>query len=96
MNRSLMKLMLMGLIAAGLVACSKSEPEANTQPGQVTAQSSPPPASDEPAQLQQSEKVGHDYSMKDGFEYGYEQAVSENDQKKGQAANELLMFKYAG
>lgn len=34
--------------------------------------------------------------MKDGFEYGYEQAVSENDQKKGQAANELLMFKYAG
>lgn len=96
MTDTLMKLALIGLVSVGLVACSKSEPEATAQSGQTTAQSSPPPAPDESAQLQQSEKAGHNYSMKDGFEYGYEQAISENDQKKGQAANELLMFKYAG
>jgi hypothetical protein len=38
----------------------------------------------------------HYYSMKDGLEYGYEPAVSEDAQKAGQLASTLLMFKFAG
>ncbi len=36
------------------------------------------------------------YSMKDGHEYGYEQAVSQDAANKGQVAVKLLMFKFAG
>lgn len=38
----------------------------------------------------------HNYSLKDGYEYGYEQAVSLEDQNKGQAVNSLMMAKFAG
>jgi hypothetical protein len=38
----------------------------------------------------------HNYSLKDGFEYGYEQALSENAEDAGQIATTLVMFKYAG
>lgn len=40
--------------------------------------------------------IDHNYSMKDGYEYGYEQAVSADAENAGQVATELLMFKYAG
>lgn len=38
----------------------------------------------------------HYYSLRDGFEYGYEQAVSESASKQGQVASKILMFKYLG
>ncbi len=41
-------------------------------------------------------KVDHWYSMKDGYEYGYEQAVSQDQANAGQVGSTLMMFKYAG
>lgn len=41
-------------------------------------------------------KIDHYYALKDGTEYGYEQAVSVDSANAGQAASTLLMFKYAG
>ena len=38
----------------------------------------------------------HHYSMKDGEAYGYEHALSEEDQKSGVASKSLEMFRYAG
>jgi len=41
-------------------------------------------------------KIDHYYSLKDGLEYGYEQAVSQDAQNAGQVAQSLMMFKFAG
>lgn len=41
-------------------------------------------------------QIDHYYSLKDGSEYGYEQAVSLDSANAGQAAPTLIMFKYAG
>lgn len=38
----------------------------------------------------------HFYAIKDGNEYGYEKAISEEDRKKGQVAADVLMFNYLG
>lgn len=43
-----------------------------------------------------TQETDHYYSMKDGYLYGYEQAVSQNDNEQGKAANTLLMFRYSG
>ncbi len=40
--------------------------------------------------------IEHHYSLKDGLEYGYEQAVSLDAQNAGQVAGKLMMFKFAG
>lgn len=39
---------------------------------------------------------GHNYSLKDGYEYGYERDVSADEQNRGQAANALMMARFAG
>lgn len=41
-------------------------------------------------------QVTHNYSLKDGYEYGYEAALSENDKAAGKVAADVLMFKYSG
>lgn len=38
----------------------------------------------------------HEYSLKDGVEYGYERAVSAEEANQGKAASQLLMVRYAG
>lgn len=38
----------------------------------------------------------HNYSLKDGYEYGYERKVSVDERNKGQAASSLMMARYAG
>jgi len=38
----------------------------------------------------------HNYSLKDGDEYGYEQGLSVDDTNRGQGAPTLLMAKFAG
>lgn len=38
----------------------------------------------------------HNYSLKDGYEYGYEQAISQEERNKGVAANSLMMARFAG
>lgn len=40
--------------------------------------------------------VDHYYAMRDGYEYGYEKAISLDDANAGQVASKLVMFKYAG
>ena len=45
---------------------------------------------------QEVPKADHYYSIKDGYEYGYEQAISQNSLNAGQIASALIMFKYAG
>lgn len=52
---------------------------------------------DKPAQVVPPEPVkDHQYSMKDGMEYGYERAVSAEEANQGAAASNLIMVKYAG
>lgn len=46
--------------------------------------------------IEPAPKLDHGYSMKDGYEYGYEQAISADQQNAGQAATTLMMFKYVG
>lgn len=38
----------------------------------------------------------HNYTFVDGNQYGYTAAISEEDQKKGKAAGDIVMFSYAG
>lgn len=38
----------------------------------------------------------HNYSLKEGYEYGYERAVSVEQANKGQVASSLMMAKFAG
>ncbi|MDP3610988.1 MAG: hypothetical protein Q8R98_03980 [Rubrivivax sp.] len=38
----------------------------------------------------------HIYAIKDGLEYGYEQALSDQDRNQGRVAKSLLMFSYLG
>lgn len=38
----------------------------------------------------------HIYAIKDGLEYGYEQALSDQDRTQGRVAKSLLMFSYLG
>lgn len=40
--------------------------------------------------------VDHYYSLKDGYEYGYEQGISVDQENSGQVAPTLAMFKYSG
>jgi hypothetical protein len=41
-------------------------------------------------------KPDHNYDLREADAYGYTAAVSEEDQKKGRAAGDVIMFKYAG
>lgn len=41
-------------------------------------------------------KIDHYYAMRDGYEYGYEQGISQNSTNDGQVASTLAMFKFAG
>lgn len=80
------KLVLVTAISAlfSLTACDKTT-ETNAQ-----AQSAPAEIAPEPV------KTDHYYSLKDGYEYGYEQGLSQNSTNEGQVASTLLMFKFAG
>lgn len=65
------------------VGCSQSE-----SPKQVNV---------EPANTIQAKPAkSHNYALRDGFEYGYEKALSADDINKGQGAPALIMAKYAG
>jgi hypothetical protein len=58
-------------------------PAGNVATPTVAAPQPPPPPS-------------HRYSFKEGDAYGYIAAVSEEDRKRGKAAGDVLMFRYAG
>lgn len=67
----------------GLTACNQEPQGAIVVPEQ--AEIAPEPI-----------KIDHYYSMKDGYEYGYEQAISQDSADAGQVASTLAMFKYSG
>ena len=50
----------------------------------------------QPAPAPQVAVKEHNYNLKDGLEYGYEPALSDEARKTGKAVEEMLMFKYAG
>ena len=83
MNKFAIVMVLSGVLLAG---CDSGQ---NTQ--QASAGENPP-AEIAPA----APKIDHWYSMKDGYQYGYEQGISQNQQNAGQVAAPLAMFKYAG
>jgi len=70
------------VLASFLAGCGQQEP-----PKQAAA-----PAAVVPAPPVKT----HNYSLKDGYEYGYERAVSAVEQQRGQATSVLIMAKYAG
>jgi hypothetical protein len=69
-----------------------------TNPVETVASSneSPEIVNVEPPSDPITQEPEHYYSMRDGYQYGYEMAVSADDINRGQAAKELLMFKYVG
>lgn len=44
----------------------------------------------------QVKKREHNYEVRDGMDYGYSAAISQDAQQSGQVAPKILMFKYAG
>jgi len=75
-----------------LFGCSKSDAPQQSEKLDFSSQSDPiseaPPAK-LPAPM-------HNYSLKDGLEYGYEPAITPEDKQNGKLVNPLMMFKYAG
>ena len=69
--------------ALGLTACNQQPAAAMVVPEQ--AEIAPEPL-----------RIDHYYSMKDGYEYGYEQAISQDSAEAGQVASTLIMFKFSG
>lgn len=78
------KLMVVMLASGVLFGCGQGEaPRASTP--EIKAEVIPPPVVKK-----------HNYSMVDGYEYGYEKALSQNDINKGQVTAPLLMARYNG
>lgn len=75
------RIALIGIIAILLAGCGNTSNDTQAQQAEI---------------VPEQPKIDHYYSLKDGFEYGYEQAVSQNALQDGQAVESLLMFKYAG
>lgn len=86
-------LFLFSLAMVGMLGDEKPSSNAETAKSEITT-------SDVPATGLESSTVPtpaiHNYSLKDGFEYGYEAALSENDKANGKVAADVLMFKYSG
>ncbi|MDP2153822.1 MAG: hypothetical protein Q8J66_09215 [Methylotenera sp.] len=76
-----MKKLVLALMMCGLVGCGDG--------GKSTSEQNAEIAPSEPV-------VDHYYSMNDGYEYGYEQGLSNDSVNAGQVASTLIMFKYAG
>lgn len=92
MDGKIFVIALLGAIA--LSGCSDKVKTAETATA-IPATTDTQPTT-QPKEEKEAMSAEHFYSMKDGMEYGYEHALSEDDQQKGQAAAQLTMFKYAG
>lgn len=66
-----------------LGGCGKAEESPQASPGAVTA-------------APQMKLPAHNYSVKDGSEYGYQSKLTEEDVRQGKAAISLRMFSYLG
>ena len=88
------------LAATGLVACGNGQGDvppkaavASNAAASATAANDPQVA---PVTDKKSSASDHNYSMQDGDQYGYESAVSQNQEQDGQGTSPLVMFRYAG
>jgi hypothetical protein len=88
--------MLMAGLAT-LVACSQeaSKQTSNATPEQVARieAAAPPP---EPPKPVEPPKPKHYYSFHEDGEYGYEQGLSDDDEKAGKSTKPLVMIRYLG
>lgn len=75
---------ILSILLITLAGCDQQKPAAISAPSPVAEVAPEVPV------------IDHYYSMKDGYEYGYEMSVSQDDANAGQVASKLLMFKYAG
>ena len=93
-----MKQYLSILALAALAACGQPSNE-TAAPAQAPATEQNQTAEAQEAQAPVQEKPAtkaHGYGIKDGNEYGYESAISEDDAKAGQVANKVMMMRYSG
>lgn len=81
-------ILIAALSAFYLSGCGNGSQEQTAQ--KTVATSEPVVKASEPSE------VDHNYSMKDGFEYGYQKEVSEKDKDAGVGTLPLLMVSYAG
>jgi hypothetical protein len=91
---------VLGLVAGCFVGCvaglgigssgSSYSPTPTPTPAATDTPAADPTAATAPR------PAGHHWRFKEGLEYGYESEVSENEKKAGQAAGDVLMFRYLG
>ena len=94
MKQYLCILSLLALAACGQPSAEKTAPEpAPTQ--QQPTETAEASEVQEPVKVESTAKEHH-YAIKDGMEYGYESAISDDDAKAGQVANKVMMMRYAG
>lgn len=80
--------LLIAVLSASLYGCGSGENAA-----QKAAEAATPAPVVQPVKPPVPSRF---YTLQDGLEYGYEQAVSADDKNKGQVASKILMFKYLG
>ncbi len=86
-----MKLKLMLLATIFAAACSQTTtPNSNAPSADAAA------TAKAMAEIEATLKNQPHYTAKDGLEYGYTKGLSEDALKSGQAAAEILMFRYKG
>ncbi|WP_043632725.1 hypothetical protein [Chromobacterium haemolyticum] len=78
----LLKTLVTALLATSLLSACGSNQDDNRSPGETT-----PAAQAEPA---------HHYVLEDNGMYGYQSALTEEDQKKGRSAGDVVMILYLG
>lgn len=91
-------IIVLALIGAAYWYFKKPEPPAiYTQPvNQVTAPEAAEATLPKPAPTPAPAPPANNYNFREGTTYGYESAVSEEDQKKGVAAGDVLLYRYLG
>lgn len=78
-------------LSLGLVACEKDDSAPKTAQESTGTQTTGAVES-----VVSDLVLPHNYSLKDGLEYGYELAISQDAAESGQAASSILMFRYSG
>lgn len=84
---------LSALSLATMMALSGCGGSSNNDTTTITPSAPPPPGANVPPL---PPPPPHNYDLKEGTTYSYIAAVSEEQEKRGQAAGDVLMFKYLG
>lgn len=87
--------LLAGLALAGCGGEQQPVPTSQNSAAPQAPEAASPAVAPEP-QPAAPPAVEHFYSLKDGTEYGYQHAISEEQEKQGQVAEQITMFQFAG